>query len=101
MISDIHYVQSFRYVNKNCLFSKWGGETYKFLHKLWLEGGYDVSAMPVYMLCRNNKEGCRPIWAQTVFGYQDLNEKQLAYLNKLYSGDYKLVTLKPLTHCDA
>lgn len=72
--------------------SKWGGETYKFLHKLWLEGGYNVSVVPIYVLWREQPAFThRPLWADKVFGYNDLGERQLEYLSRLYNNNYVYV----------
>ncbi|XP_063627323.1 D-amino-acid oxidase [Cydia splendana] len=69
------------------LLGKWGGETYKFLHSCWLEGGYNVTIGPVYSLSKeHNKETMA--WASTVFGFRYLEPRQLEYLSRLYSEDY-------------
>ncbi|KAJ0175306.1 hypothetical protein K1T71_009447 [Dendrolimus kikuchii] len=67
--------------------AKWGCETYRFLHQLWLEGGHDVCLMPVYVLS-GSQTGPRPIWADNVFGYKELEEEELKYLSQLYSASY-------------
>ncbi|XP_026498156.2 D-aspartate oxidase [Vanessa tameamea] len=70
------------------LLSKWGGETYKYLHKLWLKGGYDVSLMPMLELYRHKRELPIDEWASSVFGYRILDQHQLDYLSGLYSVKY-------------
>ncbi|XP_047995991.1 D-amino-acid oxidase-like [Leguminivora glycinivorella] len=69
------------------LLLKWGGETYKFLHSCWLKGGHNVTMGPVYCLSKEHSTGTLA-WASTVFGFRELEQKQLEYLNRLYSGDY-------------
>ncbi|XP_059062066.1 D-amino-acid oxidase [Achroia grisella] len=70
------------------LLMKWGIETYRFIHGLWREGGYDVNLMPMYSLYKHKERFSRPQWASKVFGYQELREKQLIYLSELYSSAY-------------
>lgn len=67
----------------------WGMETYKFMHKLWLEGEEGVSLLPAYLLYRSESDlSAIPSWRQKVFGFHLLNEKQLKYLSELYSNQY-------------
>ncbi|XP_049871494.1 D-amino-acid oxidase isoform X1 [Pectinophora gossypiella] len=70
------------------LLTKWGGETYEFLHKLWIEGGHNVSLVPVYALYRQDPQETRPGWASVVCGYQDLDRSRLEYLSRLYAMEY-------------
>ncbi|KAL0870335.1 hypothetical protein ABMA27_005352 [Loxostege sticticalis] len=69
--------------------AKWGSETYKLLHQLWLEGGYNICLIPIYDFYRNNQQLKRPLWANTVFGYQQFDETQLKYYSRFYNVEYK------------
>ncbi|CAG5059088.1 unnamed protein product [Parnassius apollo] len=68
--------------------TKWGGETYAFLHDLWYQGGKHISVMPMYELYRQKKELQRPLWADLVFGYRELDKTQLDYLSRMHSINY-------------
>ncbi|KAJ2949570.1 hypothetical protein O0L34_g15488 [Tuta absoluta] len=73
------------------LLLKWGIETFKYLHKLWLEGGYDVIAMPIYSLYREQPTDLteiRPSWSKDVFGFRVLGGAALDYLSRFYSVKY-------------
>ncbi|XP_026749868.2 D-amino-acid oxidase [Galleria mellonella] len=70
------------------LLIKWGIETYQFVHGLWRKGGHDINLMPMYSLYKNKERFIRPKWASMVFGYHELEEKQLRYLGELYSSAY-------------
>ncbi|XP_026333409.1 D-aspartate oxidase isoform X1 [Hyposmocoma kahamanoa] len=72
------------------MLTKWGGETYHFLHKLWLEDGLNISVMPIYVLNREVPPALahRPLWANDVFGYNDIDGRLLEYLNRLYNNNY-------------
>lgn len=70
------------------LLGKWGGETYKYLHKLWLNEGCDISLMPMYELHRIEKLLPVHDWANSVFGYRILDKVHLDYLNGLSSVKY-------------
>ncbi|CAH0725091.1 unnamed protein product, partial [Brenthis ino] len=70
------------------LLCKWGGETYKFMHKLWLEGGHDITFMPLYELYRRKVDLPIEDWASVVFGYRIFGEKQLEYFSDIYSKKY-------------
>ncbi|XP_068622660.1 D-amino acid oxidase [Battus philenor] len=68
--------------------TKWGTETYYFLHDLWYSGGNHVSLMPMYELYREKRQVERPLWADTVFGYRELDMKQLDHLSRMHSINY-------------
>ncbi|XP_026727635.1 D-amino-acid oxidase [Trichoplusia ni] len=74
--------------NPHNLLEKWSGETYRFLHKLWKSGGHNICLMPMYNLYREKERFKRPAWCNTVYGYQELNSKQLEYFSNLYSARY-------------
>ncbi|XP_013183809.2 D-amino-acid oxidase [Amyelois transitella] len=67
---------------------RWGCETYRLLHKLWLEGGHNVSLVPMYYLHQRKETYRRPMWASHVFGYHELGPKELQYFSKRYSSQY-------------
>ncbi|XP_022129361.2 D-amino-acid oxidase [Pieris rapae] len=69
------------------LIGKWGIETYSLLLKLWRQGGYGISLQPVYVMYRDGTQSA-PKWANDVFGYMELDQKQLEYFNKLFSVQY-------------
>ncbi|XP_013140542.1 PREDICTED: D-amino-acid oxidase [Papilio polytes] len=68
--------------------TKWGSETYQFLHDLWYTGGYHISLMPMYELYRDKREVLRPRWADLVFGYRELDMRQLDHLSRMHSVNY-------------
>ncbi|OWR51505.1 D-aspartate oxidase [Danaus plexippus plexippus] len=76
------------------LITKWGMESYRLYHKLWLEGGYDVTLVPLYDLYRENKPLPERPWSNLVFGFKNLDEKHLEYLNRLHHSDF--VSIKSL-----
>lgn len=53
-----------------------------------MKGGHDIAILPIYVFHRQAREQKTPDWAPNVYGYTDLNKKQLAYFSKLYSGDF-------------
>ncbi|CAH2049579.1 unnamed protein product, partial [Iphiclides podalirius] len=68
--------------------TKWGIETYSFLYDLWYTGGKHISLMPMYELYRQKKQLSRPLWADLVFGYRELDMRQLDYLSTMHSVEY-------------
>ncbi|XP_072938158.1 D-amino acid oxidase [Epargyreus clarus] len=64
------------------LLTKWGIETFQYLHKLWKEGGYDICLMPMYELIRKERELPQHSWANQVFGYRTMGQKQLDFLSR-------------------
>ncbi|CAG9566332.1 unnamed protein product [Danaus chrysippus] len=70
------------------LITKWGMESYRLYHKLWLEGGYDVTLVPLYDLYREKKPLPERPWSNQVFGFKNLDEKHLEYLNRLHHSDF-------------
>lgn len=67
---------------------KWGIETYKFMHKLWLEGAEGVCLVPIYVLYQEPQTQKVPSWGAQVFGLNVLDTKQMQYLRELYSTPY-------------
>ncbi|KAL4709470.1 hypothetical protein ACJJTC_012807 [Scirpophaga incertulas] len=70
------------------LITKWGKATYKFYHELWKEGGHGVSLIPLYNF-HLGTEIERPAWADVTYGYEDFNQQQIDYYNKLYNSKYR------------
>ncbi|XP_041980534.1 D-amino-acid oxidase [Aricia agestis] len=71
------------------LLSKWGDETYKLYHKLWLEGGLDLCLIPLYEVHEDEESYKVPQWSKLVFGFSVMDEKLLSYLNRVYSKNYR------------
>ncbi|RVE42599.1 hypothetical protein evm_012768 [Chilo suppressalis] len=74
------------------LLNKWGSVTYRFLHELWLQGGLNICAIPIYCLYREGVDQPNPKWASNVFGYQTLKEQELKYYNQLHNNQYSAGT---------
>ncbi|KAJ8714388.1 hypothetical protein PYW07_002613 [Mythimna separata] len=70
------------------LIEKWGGLTYKFFHEQWKTGAHGVCMEPIYYLYRTKEKFVRPEWARMVFGYHELDSKELEDYSQLFSGKY-------------
>ncbi|KAJ8718305.1 hypothetical protein PYW08_002542 [Mythimna loreyi] len=70
------------------LIEKWGAETYRFLYEQWKTGGYGVCMLPLYYFYRTKEKFHTPEWARMVFGYHELDSKELEHYSKLFSGKY-------------
>ncbi|CAG9790777.1 unnamed protein product [Diatraea saccharalis] len=70
------------------LLNKWGSATYNFLYELWFQGGYDICAIPIYYFFPETSGQVKPEWAESVLGYEALNERHLEYYNQLHNSKY-------------
>ncbi|XP_075979770.1 D-amino acid oxidase 2 isoform X2 [Anticarsia gemmatalis] len=75
--------------SSNELIEKWSSETLEYLKELWLTGTVHICLAPVYELCTQKKNFKQPPWLKVVYGYQELNDRQLETYSRRYNTRYE------------